>query len=156
MSQTKLNLRLFWHLVVKSTFDLSKDFSWIPCPHFYIPFFPFGFPWWLRQWRICLWCRRPRFHPRVGKIPWTREWQPLQYSSLENSHGQRSVVGWSLESMVSKRVGHDWATNTFSLYGFSVFDFTEGSSTWCSFSKFWQELKALHHVWHTFHNLKGA
>ena len=32
-------------------------------------------PWWLRQQRICLQCRRPRFDPWVGKIPWRREWQ---------------------------------------------------------------------------------
>ena len=25
------------------------------------------------------------FDPWVGKIPWTREWQPLPYSCLENS-----------------------------------------------------------------------
>ena len=22
-------------------------------------------------------CRRPGFHPRVGKIPWRRAWQPI-------------------------------------------------------------------------------
>ena len=31
----------------------------------------------------CLQCRRPRFDPWVGKIPWRRE--RLQYSGLENS-----------------------------------------------------------------------
>ena len=25
---------------------------------------------------ICLQCRRPRFDPSVGKIPWRRKWQP--------------------------------------------------------------------------------
>ena len=25
------------------------------------------------------------FHPWVGKIPWRRKWQPLQYSCLESS-----------------------------------------------------------------------
>ena len=29
-------------------------------------------------------CRRPRFDPCVGKIPWRRECNPLQYSCLEN------------------------------------------------------------------------
>ena len=33
---------------------------------------------------------------------------PLQYSCLENPHGQRSLVG--LQSMVSQRVGQDQAT----------------------------------------------
>ena len=35
-----------------------------------------GLPWWLSQLRICLQCRRPRFNPWVGKIPWKRKWQP--------------------------------------------------------------------------------
>ena len=35
-----------------------------------------GFPWWLRPWRISLQCRRPGFHPWVGKTPWKRAWQP--------------------------------------------------------------------------------
>ena len=30
------------------------------------------------------WCRRPKFNPRVGKIPWRRNGNPLQYSCLEN------------------------------------------------------------------------
>ena len=42
--------------------------------------------YWLRWQRICLQCRRPRFDPWVGKIPWGREQLPLlQYSGLENS-----------------------------------------------------------------------
>ena len=41
-------------------------------------------PWWLRPYRVCLQGRRPRFNPWVGKIPWRREWQPIQYSCLEN------------------------------------------------------------------------
>ena len=53
-----------------------------------------GLPWWLRCWRICLQCRRPGFSPRVGKILWRRYGNPLQYSLLENSHGQRSLVGY--------------------------------------------------------------
>jgi len=31
-------------------------------------------PWWFRWSRICLQCRRPRFDPWVGKIPWRRQW----------------------------------------------------------------------------------
>ena len=31
-------------------------------------------PWWLKQWRIHLQCRRPGFYPWVRKIPWRREW----------------------------------------------------------------------------------
>jgi len=35
--------------------------------------------------KICLQCRRPGFNPWVRKMPWRREWLPLQYSCLENS-----------------------------------------------------------------------
>ena len=39
----------------------------------------YGFPWWLRQKRICLQCRRSGFDPWVRKIPWRRE---CMYSSM--------------------------------------------------------------------------
>ena len=32
---------------------------------------------------------------REGKIPWRRTWQPLQYSCMEEPHGQRSLAGCS-------------------------------------------------------------
>ena len=35
-----------------------------------------GLPWWLSWWRIHLQCRRLRFNPWVGKIPWRRERRP--------------------------------------------------------------------------------
>ena len=40
-------------------------------------------------------CWRPGFDPWVGKILWRREGYPLQYSCLENPHGQRSLTGYS-------------------------------------------------------------
>ena len=39
---------------------------------------------------------RPGFNPWVGKISWRRIWQSRQYSCLENPHGRRSLVGYSL------------------------------------------------------------
>ena len=45
--------------------------------------------------RICLQCQRPGFDPWVGKIPWRRTCNPLQYSCLKNPHRQRSLVGYS-------------------------------------------------------------
>ena len=33
--------------------------------------------------------------PWVGKIPWRGEWHPLQHSCLGESHGRRSLAGWS-------------------------------------------------------------
>ena len=35
-----------------------------------------GLPWCLRWDRISLQCRKPGFHPWVGKIPYMRAWQP--------------------------------------------------------------------------------
>ena len=46
---------------------------------------PNGLPWWLREWRIRLQCRRPGSHPWVAKTPCRREGLPLQDSGLENS-----------------------------------------------------------------------
>ena len=40
-------------------------------------------------------CRRPRFDPWVGKIPWRREWQPTLVFLPGKSHGQRSLAGCS-------------------------------------------------------------
>ena len=51
--------------------------------------------WWLRCYRICLQCRRPRFDPWVGKIPWRREWLPTPVFSPGEFHGQNSVMGYS-------------------------------------------------------------
>ena len=45
--------------------------------------------------RICLQCRRPRFDPWVGKIPWRRAWQPTPVFLPGESHGQRSLAGYS-------------------------------------------------------------
>ena len=49
--------------------------------------------WGLRWLRICLQCRRPRFDP--WKIPWRRAWQPTPVFLPGESHGQRSLVGYS-------------------------------------------------------------
>ena len=43
-------------------------------------------------------CRRHkscRFDPWVGKIPWRRKWQPTPVFLPEESHGRRSLVGYS-------------------------------------------------------------
>ena len=46
--------------------------------------------------RICLQSRRPGFDPWVRKIPWRREWQPTPVFLPGESHGQKSLVGYSL------------------------------------------------------------
>ena len=63
-------------------------------------------PCWLRGKKFASQCRRCRFNPWVGKIPWRRKWQLTSVFLPGKSHGQRSLVG----SMGSQRVRHDLAT----------------------------------------------
>ena len=43
-------------------------------------------------------CKRPRFDPRVRKIPWRRKRQPPLVFLPGKTHGQRSLVGYSQSS----------------------------------------------------------
>ena len=54
-----------------------------------------GLPWWLRGYSVCLECGRPGFDPWVGKIPWRRKWHPTPVFLPGESHGGRSLVGYS-------------------------------------------------------------
>ena len=47
-----------------------------------------GLPWWLSGLSIHLQCRRPGFDAHGSHC------NPLQYSCLENPHGQRSLAGY--------------------------------------------------------------
>ena len=40
--------------------------------------------------------KRPRFNPKVEKIPWRRKWQPYPVFLPGEFHGQRSLMGYSL------------------------------------------------------------
>ena len=40
-------------------------------------------------------CKRRRFDPWIGKIPWRRKWQPTPVFLPGKSHGQKSLVGYS-------------------------------------------------------------
>ena len=52
--------------------------------------------------------RRCRFDPWVGKIPWRRKWQRSLVFLPGESHGQRSLEGYS--PWGCNRFGHDWVT----------------------------------------------
>ena len=53
--------------------------------------------------KICLQCRRPGFAPWVGKIPWSRAWQPTPVFCPGEFHGQPK----RLRSMGLQRFVHD-------------------------------------------------
>ena len=44
---------------------------------------------------VCLQCWRPGFDPWIRKIPWRRKWQPAPVFLPGESHGWRSLVGYS-------------------------------------------------------------
>ena len=51
------------------------------------------------------------FDPWVGKIPWSKKWQPTPIFLPGKSHGQRSLVGYSPGGTKSQTNLRDW-TNT--------------------------------------------
>ena len=67
-----------------------------------------GLLWWLCGKESTCQCKRHRFDPWVGKIPWRRKWQPTPLFLSGKSHEQRSLVGYC--PWGHKRVGHDWAS----------------------------------------------
>ena len=45
-------------------------------------------------------CRRHRFDPWVGKIPWRRKWQPIPVFFPGEFHGQRSLASYVVHGIV--------------------------------------------------------
>ena len=43
--------------------------------------------------------KRCRFNPWVRKIPWRRAWQPTQVFLPGESHGKKSLVGYSAQDL---------------------------------------------------------
>ena len=58
---------------------------------------------------ILLQCKKCRFNPWDGKIPWRRAWQPTPVLLPGESHGQKRLVGYSPEGC---RVRRDWSNWT--------------------------------------------
>ena len=54
-----------------------------------------GLFWWLSGKKSACQCRRLRFDPWVGKIPWRKKWQLISVFLPGKSDGQRSLVGYS-------------------------------------------------------------
>ena len=71
---------------------------------------PLGLPRWLSGKESTCQCRRCRFDLWVGTIPWRRAWQPTPVFLPGESHGQRSLAGYSPWGHTESR--HDLATKT--------------------------------------------
>ena len=54
-----------------------------------------GLPRWLSSKEFTCRHKRPGFDPWVGKMPWRRAWQPAPVFLLGESHGQKSLAGYS-------------------------------------------------------------
>ena len=59
-------------------------------------------------------CRRPRFYPWVGKIPWRKEWLPTPVFLPGEFHGRRCLAAYSpwghKESDMTKQLSHSLFT----------------------------------------------
>ena len=65
-------------------------------PHFENYAVEYRLPSWLSGEESACQCRRHRFNPCIRTIPWRRKWQPIPVFLPGKSHGQRSLVGYSL------------------------------------------------------------
>ena len=84
--------------------------KWIPifCRHT-------GLPWWHSGKESACQCIRFVFNPWVGKIPWSRKWQPTPAFLPGKFYGQRSLA--SSSPWGQKRVGHDLETKQQQTWG---------------------------------------
>ena len=71
-----------------------------------------GLPWWLSDEEPICQGRRHGFNPWVGKIPWRRKWQPIQYSCVENPMDKRAW--WATDYGITKSRTRlsSWTTRT--------------------------------------------
>ena len=73
---------------------VSSGFFW----YFIVAILPLGLLRWFSGKEPACQCRRHKrcgFNPWVRKIPWNRRWQPTPVSLPGESHGQRSLAGYS-------------------------------------------------------------
>ena len=89
-----------WELGLKLKLSLkSKSVSICPSFHSYM-----AFPGGTSGKEPACQCRRHKrrgFDPWVGTIPWIRKWQPTPVFLAGESHGQRSLKGYSPQSCKS-------------------------------------------------------
>ena len=63
-------------------------------------------------------CRRHRFDPWVGKIPWRRKWQPTPVFLPGKSHGQTILAGYSPSGLRESDTTERTHTHTLTLRGY--------------------------------------
>ena len=77
-----------------------------------------GLPWWYRQYKFHLQCRRRDLDLWVEKIPWRKEWQPTPVFFLGESDGQRRLADyspWGRQEldMTQQLSMHSWTAHRF-------------------------------------------
>ena len=60
----------------------------------------------------CKSCKRHKFSPWVGKIPWRRKWQPTLVFLPGKFHGQRRLVSYSLWGRKESDINEDMCVHT--------------------------------------------
>ena len=90
---------------------------------------------WLSDKESACQCRRWGFSPWIGKIPWRRKWQPTPVFLPGESHGQRSLAGYSPWLC---RVRQDWAIEHTHSRTHS------GISNWSLTRKLWKSEESRH------------
>ena len=63
--------------------------------------------------------KRHRFDPWIGKVSWSRKWQPIPIFFSGKFHGQRNLEGLSIWSL-----RHDWELNTHAQPRFGAWNLT--------------------------------
>ena len=80
-----VELEFITRIILNSETKLSEN----PCERVWLPK-------WLSGKELTSQCRWCGFDLWARKIPWRRKWQPTPVFSPGKSHGQRSLVGYSL------------------------------------------------------------
>ena len=95
-----------------------------------------GLPSWLRKQTLCLQCKKPSFDPWIRKIPWRRAWLPTPVLLPGESHGQKSLAGYSprnhKELDTTKQLTHTCTYIICSGLKFSYFRKSLGGIPWQS------------------------
>ena len=92
---TSLHCQEFPVLLWQHFLSPPRLMSFPSCWLISFPILEIGLPWWHSGKEPNCQCRKHRFDPWVGKIPWKRKWQPSPVFLPGKSQGQRSLAGYS-------------------------------------------------------------